>query len=382
MLSYPTPDVYWQDVFPTPEPAFLTGVPVFLGYALSGPINEPTALYLWPQFEATFGQPHPSGYLSYAVRSFFENGGLIAYVVRLDDDEAISPQVHLQAGLEAVVGLETVDLVYAPDIVHSTNSAAEDHLAAIIAMQTDILDHCRRLGNRFAILDTPATTVIADILTQSSQLNSRYGALYHPWLVVSGHDGQAVTIPPGGAVAGIYARSDAQRGVQKAPANEVLEGVLDLYQYLSRSEQIELFAGRVNYLRAFTGRGLRVWGARTLSDEPEWQQVNVQRLFITVGRWLERFMTELPFEPHDPHLWVRISREIAAFMNRLFEQGALKGQLADQAFYVKCDAETNPPEVRDAGQVIAEVGLAAAVPGEFIEVRVVHGSSGVSISTA
>jgi phage tail sheath protein FI len=382
MLSYPVPDVYWQDVFPTPEPAFLTGVPVFLGHAMSGPINEPTALYLWPQFEATFGEPHPAGYLSYAVRSFFENGGLIAYVVRLDDDEAIPLQAHLRAGLEAAVGLDSVDLVYAPDIVHPTNAAAKDYLAAIIAMQTDVLDHCRQLGNRFAILDAPATTAIADVLAQSSQLNSRYGALYHPWLVVSGYDGQAVTIPPGGAVAGIYARSDAQRGVQKAPANEVLEGVLDLQQHLSKSEQTELFAGRVNYLRAFTGRGLRVWGARTLSDEPEWQQVNVQRLFIMVGRWLERFMTELPFEPHDAHLWVRISREIAAFMDGLFERGALKGQMADDAFYVKCDADTNPPEVRDAGQVIAEIGLAAAVPGEFIEVRVVHGSGGVSISTA
>ena len=156
--------------------------------------------------------------------------------------------------------------------------------------------------------DTPLTTVTANVLSQSDQLIDRYGALYHPWLVVSGADGQAVTIPPGGHVAGIYARSDAQRGIQKAPANEVLEGILDLQRHLTKSEQADLFAGRVNYLRAFTGRGLRVWGARTLSDEPEWQQVNVQRLFITVGRWLERFMTELPFEPNDPYLWVRLSR--------------------------------------------------------------------------
>ena len=96
MLSYPTPDVYWQDVFPTPEPAFLTGVPVFLGYAQNGPINEPTPIYLWPQFEAIFGQPDPNGYLAYAVRGFFENEGLIAYVVRLDDDEVHSPQERLR----------------------------------------------------------------------------------------------------------------------------------------------------------------------------------------------------------------------------------------------------------------------------------------------
>jgi phage tail sheath protein FI len=380
MLSYPTPDVYWQDVFPAPEPTFLTGVPIVLGYALAGPINEPTALYLWPQFEATFGQPYPNGYLSYAVRGFFENGGLMAYVVRLDDDEALSRQQSLRAGLEAAGSLDNIDLIYAPDVVRPTDLSAADQLASVVAMQTDMLNHCRLLGNRFAILDTPLTTATADILTQSSQLNDRYGALYHPWLVVSGQAGQAITIPPGGHVAGLVARSDQQVGVQKAPANEVLEGVLDLHRHLTKSEQVELFAGHVNYLRAFTGRGIRVWGARTLSDEPEWQQVNVQRLFITVGRWLEQFMTQLPFEPNGPRLWVGISREIAAFMKALFEQGALKGQLADQAFYVKCDAEINPPEVRDAGMVVAEIGLAAAMPGEFMVVKVVHGSSGVSIT--
>lgn len=393
MLSYPTPDVYWQDVFPTPEPTFLTGVPVFLGYALSGSINEPTALYLWPQFEAIFGQPYPDGYLAYAVRGFFENGGLMAYVVRLNDDESLSPQEHLAAGLEVVSHLENIDLICVPDVVRPTGLSVADQLTAVTAMQADVLNHCRLLGNRFAILDTPLTTATAEVLTQSSQLEDyygqvyhpwivRYGALYHPWLVVSGDDGQAATIPCSGHVAGIYARSDQQTGVQKAPANEVLAGVLDLHRHLTKSEQVELFAGRVNYLRAFTGRGIRVWGARTLSNESEWQQVNVQRLFITVGRWLEKFMTELPFEPNNPLLWVRISREVAAFMNVLFEQGALKGQLADHAFYVKCDAETNPPEVRDAGLVIAEIGLAAAVPSEFIQVRVVHGSSGVSVTAS
>lgn len=381
MLSYPTPDVYWQDVFPTPEPTFLTGVPVFLGHALSGPINEPTALYLWPQFEAIFGQPYSDSYLAYAVRGFFENGGLIAYVVRLDDDDALPPQAQLRAGLAAATELDTIDLIYASDIAHPTDSSAEDYLAAIVAMQTDVLDHCQQLGNRFALLDTPLTTDNELVLAQSSQLNSSYGALYHPWLLVSDGTGGSVAVPPGGHVAGIYSRSDQQAGVHKAPANEVLNGVVALQRHLYASAQRDFFAGRINTLRAFTGRGIRVWGARTLSRQPEWQQVSLQRLFITIGRWLEQFMSQLLFEANTPQLWVRINREVSVYLNSLFQQGAFQAQLADHAFYVKCDAETNPPAVREAGMVVTEIGIAAAQPAEFVVVRVIHGSSGVSITT-
>jgi hypothetical protein len=192
---------------------------------------------------------------------------------------------------------------------------------------------------------------------------------------------EVTAVPPCGHIAGIYARSDRAVGVHKAPANEVVNGILSLQTSLSKTDQTELFANNVNYLRPFTGRGIRVWGARTLSQDPTWQYVNVRRLFITVGRWLEQFMTQLPFEPNDARLWVRIVREVNAYLNGVYQRGALKGQTPEQAFYVKCDPETNPPEVRDAGQVVTRIGLAAAVPGEFIDVRIIRGSSGVSIST-
>jgi uncharacterized protein len=379
MATYRVPGVYQEDVFPPPTPVFLTGVPVFLGYAAplpgtDGPaVNLPVMLNLWSQFGTTFGVPPADGYLAYAVRGFFENGGLVCYVVRLADDlDRALPA--LRAGLAATEVLDTVDLVCAPDITR----AAADPLA-VAALQGEVLDHCRRMGDRFAILDTLPAGTIEAVLEQRGRLASADGALYHPWVSIPGPASGLLAVPPCGHIAGVYARSDQQTGVHKAPANEMLEGVLDLQADLSPGEQERLYAEGVNELRAFTGRGIRVWGARTLSDDPAWRYVNVRRLLLTTGRWLTRFMAGLTFEPNNSRIWMRIMRELTAYFEGLFQQGALKGSMPDQAFYVKCDAATNPPEARQAGIVITEIGLAPAVPGEFIVARIIHGASGVSI---
>ena len=136
----------------------------------------------------------------------------------------------------------------------------------------------------------------------------------------------------------------------------------------------------INCLRVFPGRGIRVWGARTLSEETNWTYVNVRRLFLTAGRWIERNLPGVVFEPNDPRLWDRITRELTAYFNLLFEQGALKGRTAQEAFYIKCDADTNPPEVRDLGMVVTNVGLALGVPTEFVEIRIIHGAEGITIA--
>ena len=135
----------------------------------------------------------------------------------------------------------------------------------------------------------------------------------------------------------------------------------------------------INCLRSFPGRGIRIWGARTLSSIEAWTYINVRRLFLTAGRWIARNMAGLVFEPHDLRLWVRIGRDLSAYFNDLFRRGALKGHSAAEAFYVKCDEDTNPPEVRDAGMVVTEIGLAPVVPNEFVVVRITHGPSGVAI---
>jgi phage tail sheath protein FI len=178
----------------------------------------------------------------------------------------------------------------------------------------------------------------------------------------------------------VYARTDQRIGVHKAPANDVLQGVLDLEVNLTDAQQDRLNPEGINCLRAFPGRGIRVWGARTLSRDPAWTYVNVQRLFLTAGRWIERNMSSAVFEPNDPRLWARVGRELTAYFNDLLRRGALRGRTPQEAFYVKCDAETNPPEVRDAGMVVTEIGLAPALPGEFVVLRVIHGASGVSIA--
>ncbi|HEY2960102.1 MAG TPA: phage tail sheath subtilisin-like domain-containing protein [Actinomycetota bacterium] len=381
MVDHQAPGVYRQDVFPPPPPNLLTGVPVFLGYADQGLakelVNVPQRLTLWPQFETLLGPPRADGYLGAAVRGFFENDGAVCYVVPLEDGG--SPLAELRAGLLAVDDLDAADLVCAPDVMRGASSTQAPDLDAVTALQGEVLAACRRAGGRFAVLDAVLTGEADLVEGQRAALTADDGALYHPWLWVPGRDGGPLYVPPCGHLAGAYARSDQRAGVHKAPANEAIEGVLDLRVNLGEAEVGRLYALGVNCLRALPGRGIRVWGARTLSDDPAWRHVGARRVFLTVRRWVERFMTELVLEPNDVRLWVRIMRELTAYLDGLFARGALKGRSPDQAFFVKCDSETNPPEVVDGGMVVTHVGLALAAPAEFVVARIIHGASGVSV---
>jgi phage tail sheath protein FI len=379
MVDYQAPGVYRQDVFPPPPPILLTGVPVFLGYAdvAKELVNVPQRLTLWPQFETLLGPARADGYLAAAVRGFFENDGLVCYVVPLED--AGSPLLELRTGLAAVDDLDAADLVCAPDVMRGAGWTEAPDLAAVTALQGEVLAACRRVGGRFAILDAVLTSETDVVERQRAALTAEDGALYHPWLWVPEGDGQARHVPPSGHLAGAYARSDQRTGFHKAPANEAVDGALDLRVNLSEAEVGRLYAQGVNCLRALPGRGLRVWGARTLCDDPAWRHVGARRVFLTVGRWVERFMAELVLEPNDVRLWVRVMRELTAYLEGLFERGALKGRSPDQAFFVKCDSETNPPEVVDGGMVVTHVGLALAAPAEFVVARIIHGASGVSV---
>jgi len=286
------------------------------------------------------------------------------------------PLNELDSGLKAIRALDDIDLVCTPDVVPLSDGSAPP-TEAVAVLQQAVLDHCRLLSDRFAILDSLYTADIDAVESHRVRLNGDYGALYFPWAAI---DGRPTYVPPCGHVAGIYSRSDRAFGSHKAPANEEVEGALDLRMNLTDPEQGRLNDRGVNCLRVFPGRGIRVWGARTLSEAPEWTYISARRLFITVGRWLERFMPEVAFAPNDIRLWVRIMRELTAFLEDMFRRGALQGRTAEQAFFVKCDGETNPPEVRDAGLVVTELGLAPSAPGEFIVVRIIHGASGVTIA--
>jgi phage tail sheath protein FI len=169
-------------------------------------------------------------------------------------------------------------------------------------------------------------------------------------------------------------------GVFKAPANEEVLGVLDLETNIDNSIQDQLNPEGVNCLRAFPGRGIRVWGARTLSRDPNWRYVSVRRLFLTLRRWIDLNMAWATFEPNELPLWVRIQRELTTYLTTLLRAGALQGATPAQAFYVKCDAETNPPDLREAGQVVTEIGLAPLAPAEFIVVRIIQRAGTTDVS--
>ncbi|MGA7414100.1 MAG: phage tail sheath subtilisin-like domain-containing protein [Bryobacteraceae bacterium] len=325
-------------------------------------------LSLWSQFDAHVGKPGPDSYLAYAVRGFFENGGQRCYVVPLEDNSFNS----LHDGLEAIKSLNTVDLVLAPDLVRDRAAAFE--------LQQVVVNHCESMGDRFAILDSQFGASSDQVWEQWSETDGKNGAIYYPWIKVK-HFGDAMAhvVPPCGHIAGVYARTDRFRGVHKAPANEILEGVLDLERHLTDADQGYLNPKRINCLRSFPGRGIRVWGARTLSGQDAWTYVNVRRLFLTAVRWIEWNMQDVVFEPNNPTLWARIERELSTYFIGQYRAGALKGRTPQEAFFVKCDAETNPPDLRNSGRVVTEIGLASTIPFEFVVVRLIHGAKGVTI---
>ena len=368
------PGVYREDEFRLPtRTLFTTGVPAFLGVV---PLPRDSAfkdkavmLTLWAQVEKHFDQRVPHCDLAYAVRGFFENGGKGCYVVPLK----ATTESELKRGLDLIGALETIDLVCAPDL---TSIPSRD---AAFKLQQVVVKHCETVGDRFAILDSRRGDGSDNVWEQWSSIDGANGALYYPWVRVHDFRGELTLVPPCGHVAGVYSRTDQTRGVHKAPANEIVEGVVDLERNLSNDDQDYLNPRRVNCLRSFPGRGIRIWGARTLSGQPGWTYVNVRRLFLTAVRWINWHMRDVTFEQNNFSLWARIERELKTYFMDLYLAGALKGDTPQEAFYVKCNAETNPPELRDTNQVVTEIGLAPMVPFEFVIVRLIHGASGVSI---
>ncbi len=376
--NYGAPGVYKLDL-PLPSTVQVdTGIPVFLGLASEGPLNAMREIGSWLDFEPLYGPAPRDGYLFYAVRSFFENGGQKCYVLRLKDTSVEA----LEQGLSMTKVSEDVDLVCAPDVLLDPAQA--------YLQQRKILTHCDQAGDRFAILDShPYANDDRRVLEdQRAQLeDNKNAALYYPWIKVAqaNRSGEYLFVPACGAVAGVIASTDYSTGVHNAPANRPLEGVADIAVEMSAGQQAQLnYPGvaAVNVLRAFPGRGIRIWGARTLSLDEAWMPLNVRRLFISLRRWIDRNMTDIVYEPNVPSLWARVTTELTDYLYDLFTQGALKGQTQREAFYVKCDEEINPQEVRDAGMLVAEIGIAPAVPAEYIVLRLVQSDGGLSLKEA
>jgi uncharacterized protein len=363
------PGVHRQAVAPSPPPAdaLETGVPVFLGLAERRPAR-PVPVASSAAFAAEFGDALPNGHLARAVDGFFANGGRRCWVIALDP--AKPPAEALEAGLAAAETFDDADLVCVPD-------AAKDGVQFALPLGRLVLAHCRRMSTRVAILDTAPGLDAAGALAQAAELRSENAALYHPWLVpVPG-----VAIPPCGAVAGVIARTDRATGVHKAPANEPLENVVDLAASLSERDTAALTAGGVNCNLAFPGRGIRVWGARTTSADSAWRYLNSRRVVLTLARELRRLGLDLAFEENSPATWRQVSHALDRHLLGLYSAGALRGETALDAYSVRCDESTNPPESQAAGRLVAEVTLAPTSPAEVVLLRMVRHAGGVTVET-
>jgi phage tail sheath protein FI len=283
------------------------------------------------------------------------------------------------AGLEAV---DEVTMLCVPDLLAAFERGMID-AEGFKAVQLAMIAHCELMSDRVAILDTPPglnAQQVKEWRVDHAGYDSKYAALYWPRIkVMDPIQGKAIFVPPSGHVAGIWARNDDTRGVHKAPANEVIRGVISLELNITKGEHDQLNPVAVNCIRAFAGQGIRVWGARTLSSDPEWRYLNVRRLFNFVEESILSGTNWVVFEPNDPKLWDSVKRTVTMFLRRVWRDGALFGRTPAEAFYVKCDEENNPPENRDAGILTVEIGIAPVKPAEFVVFRISQFSGGAGL---
>lgn len=500
MPNYLTPGVYVEEIPSANKPieAVGTAVAAFVGLAPGGPLNEPMRISNWTQFARLYSDPinpddgpfMPGAYLAHAVYGYFNNGGSLAWIVRVGEEPADEPPraalpaaadpsvealravalngtaervivevseegsggeggeaepsytiivrsgsereeytgVTLKRGRNSplnkvnpaskLVRMEEVrhslpDARIAPgtytlaaptastEIVSSTHFegdvarrkgmgalAAIDEITMVVMpdvmtlngdgeemrdLHGKMIAHCENAGNRMAILDAPPDLIPQEVLEwrrDTAGYDSKFAALYYPWIkVMDPLTRRPMMVPPSGHMAGVWARVDSARGVHKAPANEVLLGANDLAFQITKAEQGELNRTGINCIRTFPNRPAVCWGARTLSSDAEWRYINVRRLFNYISDSIMQGTQWAVFEPNDERLWTSLTISISNFLNRVWRSGALFGTSAGDAYIVKCDNETNPPEVIEAGQVVCEIAIAPVKPAEFVIFR-------------
>jgi len=364
-------------------------------------VQEPVVITNWLQFTREFCNGAKKGTpLAQAVYGFLDNGGSRCYVINVGEGGSIAGKIEngKRRGISLCEEIDEVAIVVVPG--YSTTETYEA-----------LLSHCEKLKDRFCIVDAPLEVKRLEDLTQVGGAappppapgggapaggapgggaprrvglkprESSYGAVYHPWLVVQDPlSGERVNVPPSGHMAGVYARVDGTRGVHKAPANEPIRGAIDLTYNVTNEDQEALNPAGVNCIRFFSDAGIRVWGARTVdAAASQWRYINVRRLFSMAEESIGRGTKWAVFEPNDYSTWKSVTRDVTAFLMRLWRSGALFGRTPEEAFFVKCDEETNPPEVIDAGQLVTIIGMAPVKPAEFIVFRIGQYEAGTQI---
>jgi phage tail sheath protein FI len=383
MPQYLSPGVYVEEVPPLARPIAGVGtstagfigvvaddvtMPLLPGRTGAAPADfysvatagEPQLVTSWEEFKQKFGDFQAgNSTLAHGVFGFFNNGGTRCWVLRVATAAGLT---NLDEELAAFDAIDEIAILAVPGAV-----SAEQH--------GDLITHAFTTKDRFAILDgvqSPANLVAADISPTGRSEAASYAAIYFPWIrVFDPVTSTIISVPPSGHLAGIYARSDATRGVHKAPANEGVLGAIALDRRISTAQQDGLNPEGINVIREFNG-AIRVWGARTRADEAhsDFRYISTRRFFNFLRESIDEGTQFVVFEPNSPSLWARITRSVGDFLLGQWRIGALFGETPQQAFFVKCDADTNPPDVREAGQVVTEIGVAIVKPAEFVIFRI------------
>jgi phage tail sheath protein FI len=414
MPDYRTPGVYIvEQPGPKTVQAVGTSVAAFLGQApdAGAHLGEAVAINNWSQFCAEFaaGDNVRSTFLSHAVNGFLQNGGGRAFIVNIAEGDAIAGTDRpRRTGLKLLEEIDEVSIVLSPGRYD-------------VASHEALLSYCEKVGNCVAICDPPQdvknTELLKIVETAAAPSPAKgkdkdkdkdaggaadtaakpggglrprlsvggFGTFYFPWLYVAdalNPRGGLVPVPPSGHMAGIWAGTDTRRGVQKAPANVPVAGALNLTYRVTDAEQADLNSKGVNVIRFFSTEGNLVWGARTLAEESsEWRYLNVRRLVIMIEESIKRATRWVVFEPNDRTLWKTIRSEITGFLTSVYRDGALMGATAEEAFFVKCDEETNSQESIDMGQVNIVIGIAPVKPAEFVIFKIAQFEEGTEVKT-
>lgn len=387
-MAYQVPGVFVEEVSGGTRPIQAVGTSTagFVGVAPNARahVNEPKLITNWSQFVREFcGSGPESTPLAAGVHGFFLNGGSNCFVVNIGNATSLTGSSGRREGIAALETVDEVAMVAAPGFTDAASHRA-------------LLDHASSLGDRFALLDAPADVEDLMDLTRVAGAtegeegdaglrppfeDSGYGAYYFPHILVLdpfNPSGGPVAVAPSGHLAGVYARTDRERGVHKAPANLPIRGALDVTRRVTRGEQALLNPVGVNVIRFFRDAGLLIWGARSIAAaSSEYRYINVRRTMNMIKESIEQGTRWVVFEPNDSTLWRSITRDVSAFLTGLWRNGALRGATPEEAFYVKCDAETNPQDVIDRGEVVTEIGVCIVKPAEFIIFRIGQSVDGV-----
>ena len=273
----------------------------------------------------------------------------------------------IKSGLMAFEDLEEISIVAAPGYSYRWDNRQAD----ILAISQNLITHCERMHYRVAVLDSPDNVPLSGVREYRSLLDTTRAALYYPWVTINDPiSEQNINLPPSGFMAGIYARSDVQIGVHKAPANEVVRGVIGLETLINKAQQDVLNPLGINCIRFFEGRGIRVWGARTISSDPEWKYLNIRRYFVYLERSIERSTQWAVFEPNGDQLWANVRRSVESFLENEWKEGRLAGTKVEEAFFVRCDRSTMTQNDIDNGRMICLIGVAPLYPAECVIFRI------------